>query len=212
METRYPHSRNSNSIADGTAFELYVIELLARAGIDLRKCETFGEQLTYGDAHDSDDTGYEIKLDQRCDDTGRLSIEVAEKTKDLSRPWVDSGIFSSSNATYYIQGSYKHFWVFKRADLQQWYRAHGPRVVDDNPSTIKKFYLPIRTFPADLAPVATAGRQSTDTLRSIVGQKPRKEPDWAERKRRAQAFVRDGLRRGGRWSDLTYDYRDEPEE
>ncbi len=49
--------------------------------------------------------------------------------------------------------------------------------------------------------------QARDTLTTIAGQKPR-QVDWDERKRRAQAFVNDGLRPGRRWADKPYDYQD----
>lgn len=208
MVMRYPDSRNGRSIETGTAFELHVIDLLTRAGIVIRRCESLADQLAYGDARDDIGIGYEIKLDQRCEDTGRLSIEVAEKTA-LDRPWVDSGIFSSSNATYYIQGAPRRFWVFRRADLQQWYRVHQPMLIDDNPPTIKKFYIPVRPLPGDLAhiPVTEQRSQAIDTLRAIAGQKPTDRD--ARRYQRAIAFLQQERKSWQRWADLSYDYQDD---
>lgn len=203
MGTRYPDSPNDRSSADGTAFELYVIELLAKIGIVLRRCETFDEQVTIGDACDNDQIGYEIKLDQRCEDTGRLSIEVAEKTA-LHRPWVDSGIFSSSNATYYIQGRPGHLWIFRRTDLQQYYRIHRPRVIDDNPPTIKKFYISTNTFPKDLQVIPVTKTQNRlDTLRVIAAQRP---INWSARRKRASDWNRTHKTIAG------YPYQDEPDQ
>lgn len=204
MATRYPDSRNDQSVPDGTTFEYYVIELLTRVGLVVQRCETAEEQFMYGDARDDANVGYEIKLDRRCVDTGRLSIEIAEKTA-LNRPWVDSGIFSSSIATYYIQGTAEQFWVFKRTDLRQWYRIHSPRVVDDNPPTIKKFYLSTREFPSDLTPLPVTSKQNAlNILRSVAGQRPRLI-NWDARQRRASEWIKTHKTLDG------YPYQREPE-
>lgn len=57
----------------------------------------------------------------------------------------------------------------------------------------------------------TTKQQAFDTLVTIAGQKPRETAEDRAR-RHAQAFIQEKLKPGQKWSDLTYDYRDEPEE
>ena len=42
--------------------------------------------------------GFEIKLDTRCTETGRMSIEVAEKSRADSTKWTPSGIYREDNS------------------------------------------------------------------------------------------------------------------
>lgn len=138
MVTRYPDSRNRRSIEDGAAFERYVIERLGRSGIALTFSDSQAAQYTYGDTLE----GIEIKLDARADDTHRLSIEVAERTA-MHRPWVTSGIFADHRAHRYAQGTQRRFWVFTIATLRDYYHRVRPEIIDDNPPTIRKFYVPV---------------------------------------------------------------------
>lgn len=140
MVMRYPDSRNKNSITQGEEFVYTVINTLARYNIYLESKDDLYNQYKHGDAVDNCDNWYEIKLDRNCVITGRLSIEIAERTA-LHRGWVDSGIFAQSDATYYVQGTFSKFWVFRRQDLQEWYNTQNVSICADNPPTIKKYWL-----------------------------------------------------------------------
>lgn len=143
---RYPDSRNINSIEDGLAFEQHVKNILSNIyGWNVTLCgNNIQDQYTYGDTYN----GIEIKLDERCTDFARLSIEVKERTS-VKYNWVDSGIFSSNNSKWYAQGNFKRFWIFGRKSLQAYYKKYienGGKCIDYNPNTIKKFYIPFSTI------------------------------------------------------------------
>ena len=147
--SRYPDSVNPHSIDQSRAFEEFVAKTLRgnmaapEALRSLTLCpDSKTDQFRYGDALE----GVEIKLDNLCTSTGRLSVEVAERTA-LNRPWHRSGINADSAATWYIQGNFERFWVFHRSELQAMYTGcvvTNGTIIDNRPATIKKFYLPIR--------------------------------------------------------------------
>lgn len=138
MATRYPDSRNRRSIEDGDAFEVFVVNALSSQGITLTRAIGRERQFIYGDTLE----GVEIKLDARSKDTRRLSIEIAEKTA-LHRPWVPSGIYATTTATRYAHGCSDMFWIFPTAVLRHYYEHTRPPTIDDNPPTIRRFYLPL---------------------------------------------------------------------
>lgn len=88
--------------------------------------------------------GFEIKYDERCTDTGRLSIEVAEKSRnDSNLRWTPSGIFRDDNTWLYIQGNYNVIYVFAKNWLIRWHNLKKPKI-DSKKGTIRTFYLPFR--------------------------------------------------------------------
>jgi len=87
--------------------------------------------------------GVEVKLDNRCLETQRLSIEVAEKTNPLLPHWTPSGIRKQDNSWAYIQGNYDLILVFSKAWLIRWQAAKCPEV-RESLGTIRKFYLPLQ--------------------------------------------------------------------
>lgn len=86
--------------------------------------------------------GIEVKLDNRCSDTGRLSIEIAERT-DQSKHWTPSGIHRRDNTWLYIQGSYDIIFAFSKKVLQRYFLLNKPEI--NERKTIKTWYLPFRT-------------------------------------------------------------------
>jgi hypothetical protein len=147
QSTRYPDSRNTQSITQGSAFERLVSnEIWSVWRQPLTLSDDINDQFKRGDAVE----GYEIKLDNHCTKTRRLSIEIAERTA-LHRPWVASGIYASSNARWYVQGNTDRFWVFDRNALRVYHKefaAAGGEVIRDNPATIAKFYLSVEEATA----------------------------------------------------------------
>lgn len=142
-QSGYPGSRNPHSVAVGQAFERFIESEFHRRGWDYTPCETRDDQLRYGDALE----GIEVKFDDRCSTTGRIAIEVAERTA-LTRPWTASGIYASSDATLYVQGNYHVVYVFRRADLRDYFESEKPDTINDNPNTVEKFYLSLRDAKA----------------------------------------------------------------
>lgn len=139
MATRlYPDAKQIDSMEDGLKFQAFVKTKLAGIGITVDYYEMREDQFSIGES----EQGIEVKLDSRCTDTGRLSIEVAEKSRRSIGVWTPSGIYRKDNSTLYVQGNYKVFFVFKKSKLIE---LHG-RYVDTEIyklGTIKTFYLPI---------------------------------------------------------------------
>lgn len=127
--TKDPHAK-------GVANEEFVRGLLNRFGITIWNHKDGAEQLRYGENRQ----GVEIKLDSRCTDTGRLSIEVAEKTHPDNVAWIPSGIFTEDNAWGYVQGNSKIVFVFSKKLLRRYFHHNMPDL-HEKYGTIRTFYL-----------------------------------------------------------------------
>lgn len=86
--------------------------------------------------------GFEFKLDDRCTETSRLSIEVAEKSRKDIPVWTNSGIFRGDNTIFYVHGNHQSFWIFAKKHLRAWFKKFEPEVVSKF-GTIKTFYMPV---------------------------------------------------------------------
>jgi len=137
------NSGHENSLEIGNNFEDFVCIELAKRHIILQNISTRKFQYETGENLQ----GVEIKYDARCTgdngttSTGRLSIEIAEKTKEGNANFIPSGIYRSDNSWLYIQGNYKVFWVFPKKLLILLHKS-GKYELGEIP-TLKKFYLPI---------------------------------------------------------------------
>lgn len=132
----YPHATVSDSLEKGLAFQDFVCVQLAKRHIVLQNIGSKKYQLEVGENLQ----GFEIKLDRRCTDTGRLSIEVAEKTSRDALFWTPSGICRDDNSIVYIQGNYKCFWVFMKNWLTRYLEHKSPAIEEFN-GTIQRFFL-----------------------------------------------------------------------
>lgn len=148
METSYPNycisnSGHKNSFEVGNEFQDFVCIELAKDGIILQNINSKKFQYTTGENLQ----GFEIKYDARCtgdintEPTYRLSIEIAEKSKETNISFVPSGIYRSDNSWMYIQGNYNGFWIFPKNILVELHKSG--RYKEHECSTVKKFYLPI---------------------------------------------------------------------
>ena len=81
----YPNSKNANSFADGMEFQDFVVEQFNAWGLYIQLHSSKRYQFERGESVQR----VEIKLDNRCTETGRLSIEVGERTS-INGPWVSS--------------------------------------------------------------------------------------------------------------------------
>ena len=96
--------------------------------------------------------GHEVKLDSRCTETGRLSIEIAEKTRASNHAWQPSGILRRDNSWLYIQGNYQRVFVFPKSWLVRYFLSKiEPSEIHESYGTVRKFYLPIETAMAGAA-------------------------------------------------------------
>jgi hypothetical protein len=149
-EPSYPDAR-PNTFRDGIEFQDFVCVQLARYGIILQNLASKKYQYDIGENLQ----GFEIKLDARHMETGRLSIEIAEKTRAANPTWVPSGIYREDNSWLYIQGNYQRIYVFDKGVLKRYHRQKRPNEYEhprDHP-TVRKFYLPHKTAEAAAAKV-----------------------------------------------------------
>lgn len=146
----YPHSKNRNSFADGMEFQDFVVEQFNAWGLYIQLYSSKRYQFERGESVQR----VEIKLDNRCVETGRLSIEVGERTS-INKTWVQSGIYRSDNTCMYIQGNREILYLFDRKVLVRYHQQRENGLYQESPRdnpTVRKFYLPFAL--ADLACIA----------------------------------------------------------
>lgn len=135
-EPRYPDAINANTFRDGVEFQDFVVKELSARGIVVQLYASKRYQIDIGESL----TGAEIKLDRRCTDTGRLSIEIAEKTRADRDEWAASGIMRADNSWLYIQGNHQILFGFAKKFLLNYFYRAKPEVREQ--PTIRSFYLP----------------------------------------------------------------------
>jgi len=136
----YPDSKHGDALALGESYQDFVAAVLEKQlGITLHYYHTKSQQYGIGESEE----GYEVKLDLPCTETGRLSIEVGEKTRADLPCFTPSGIMRQDNTIWYVQGNRVRIWVFRKAMLRYVFRRDTYPVISDRPPTIQKFYLPV---------------------------------------------------------------------
>lgn len=121
-------------------FQDFVCDVLGNEGFVLQNYVSKKWQFDKGENRQ----GFEIKLDNRCTETGRLSIEIAEKSRVSNSAWMKSGIYRDDNSWLYVQGNYNVLFVFAKNWLVRYHQTKKP---DEHEShgTVRKFYLPMST-------------------------------------------------------------------
>ena len=137
MATTYPDCQHADPLQVGAEFLDFVTVTLQTRGLYLQPFTSKKYQYNKGESLQ----GWEVKLDQRFLETGRLSIEVAEKTRSANASWVPSGIYRNDNTWLYIQGNYQRFYIFLKKFLVQLHQAG--RYSEGEIPTLRKFYLPV---------------------------------------------------------------------
>lgn len=138
MEINYPeeNSGHKNSFEIGKEFEDFVCIQLAKDGIILQNINS--KKFQFGTGENLQ--GFEIKCDNVHTRTGRLSIEIAEKTNAMNKNYINSGIYRGDNSWLYIQGNYDLFFIFSITMLKL---LHNRKVYEEKEmATLKSFYLP----------------------------------------------------------------------
>lgn len=131
----YKDAKRPTVFQDGMLFQDYVCKVLAKHHIILQNLCSKSYQFKVGENLQ----GFEIKLDERCTDTGRMSIEVAEKRHADVLTWTPSGIWRKDNSWLYIQGNRNFIALFAKNWLQRYHDERKPEISEL--PTIKKFYL-----------------------------------------------------------------------
>ncbi len=139
-QSQYPDSKNVNSVEEGLRFQDWIMQqAYLDYGFVLQINSSAKSQLQQGESIQR----FEVKLDNWCTKTYRLSIEIAEKSKTSNLHWVKSGIFSSTNPSFYIQGNYEKYFVFVTSRLIEYYQVRLHEQFDEKP-TVRTFYLPFK--------------------------------------------------------------------
>ena len=143
MLQNYPDSKRKDSISAGLEFQDFVIVECYKIGIILMNFSSKKYQYNKGEGL----SPYEIKLDEWCSKTYRLSIEFAERTA-INKPWVKSGIDIENNSIFYIQGNHDIFFCFTKKMLRKLHNLRkkdgSKKFEDKEEDTIKTFYLPFK--------------------------------------------------------------------
>lgn len=134
----YLTAPRATTFADGIEFQDFVCAELGKQGIILQNFASRKYQFAVGE----NIQGWEIKLDERCTETGRLSIEIAEKSRSTMPDWTPSGIYRKDNTWLYIQGNCSLLFIFSKAWLQRYHRVKKPPI-EESHGTVRKFYLPL---------------------------------------------------------------------
>lgn len=150
-------------IAKGNRYADFVMPLVSPYGLTFWLSHSPLFQVNVGE----NTQGVEVKNDNRCTDTKRLSIEVAEKSNKDKEAWTASGILSPDNAWCYIQGNYEMIFVFSKKWLLRYYREKRPEVtvyIDPiNNGACKRFFLPFAIAePAAMFVLDGKGRRIDD--------------------------------------------------
>ncbi len=132
----YVDAKSATSYQDGLDYQDFVCARLAKLHIIVQNIASKKFQFDVGENLQ----GFEIKLDERCADTGRLSIEVAEKSRADRPDWTPSGIMRDDNSWLYIQGNYDIIFIFAKNWLRRWHDKKRP-LIEDKHGTIRTFYL-----------------------------------------------------------------------
>lgn len=138
-EPLYPTAPRKTTFSEGLEFQDFVCDCLARRHIILQNHCSKKYQLDVGENLQ----GFEIKLDTRCTETGRLSIEIAEKSDARFSSWTPSGIYRNDNAWLYIQGNYEVIFIFAVNWLRRYHAAKRPQE-HESYGTVRKFYISVR--------------------------------------------------------------------
>jgi len=139
-QAHYPDSPNPKSVEDGLKFQDFMMDWLRKEGIFFSSYVSRDYQYKKGESPQR----IEIKFDQDCSNTGRLSVEVAERSSTKIQLWTPSGIFRDDNAWWYIQGNYTIAYLFNKNTLKEYFLGIRHKETQKKFGTIETFYMGLR--------------------------------------------------------------------
>ncbi len=133
----YPDAKDPDSFEVGLQFQDFVCAQLAKHAVVLQNLASKRYQIEVGENLQ----GFEIKYDDWCSKSGRISIEIAEKSRnDPLLQWTPSGIYRNDNTWLYIQGNYSVLFIFAKRFLLNYFESKRPPV-EEKRGTIQTFYI-----------------------------------------------------------------------
>lgn len=137
--TQYQQYPTGESIRVAEEFQDFVMQVLwQRMGFPVSVYTSRKYQWAHGESLQ----GVEIKFDGRCLETGRLSIEIAEKNNESVNQWTASGIYSPHQSWMYVQGNFNRLYVFATRHLLAAHQSR--RDTEHEWKTVRKFYLTLQ--------------------------------------------------------------------
>jgi len=142
------NSGHQNSLEVGVRFQDFIcMELFKSMGFVIQNFGSKHFQYEFGENLQ----GIEIKYDARstgdctvrqCLPTGKVGIEVAEKSTEEISNWTDSGIMRKDNSWLYIVGNYHQAWIFPKNILVLLYESGRYEVRETRP-TLRTILMPV---------------------------------------------------------------------
>ena len=124
----------NDKLKDGKEYENFVVEYLKKQGIEITLTKTFKDQIHIGESLE----GYEIKFDDKYQETGNLWIETEERS-NINKKYVNSGILRDDNTIFYVIGNYDVIFIFKKDKLKQ--LSYEKKILENNMRTSKGYLL-----------------------------------------------------------------------
>lgn len=141
----YPDSKRPNSLEAGLEFQDFAVEQIQQhLGLSISLFSSRKYQLQRGESVQ----GFEFKLDARCTDFNRLSVETGEKSQASNVAYVPSGIYREDNTWIYVQGNFDILFVFAKSTLPILHQLKCKdgtwRFQRKEEPTLQAFYLPFK--------------------------------------------------------------------
>ena len=102
-------------LEEGEQYQDFVTEKLYEIGIPIISYSSKRYQHIVGE----NKCGFEIKFDNNTKKTGNLYIEIAEKSNELNKEFISSGIYRNDNTWLYIIGNYEKIYIFSKKHLRK---------------------------------------------------------------------------------------------
>lgn len=129
----------NKSLADGQEYQDFVAEQLYKIGLPLFNYASKKYQFKYGE----NKLGVEIKYDKIHKATGRVWIEVSEKSNPRNKEYVKSGIYRNDNTWLYVIGDYSVIYIFSKKLLRQLAESSKYKIRENSTKTSEGFLLPL---------------------------------------------------------------------
>lgn len=121
LEMKYNMTENyKNCLQKGLEFQDFITNaLIEKLGISLNSYSSKKYQYDIGE----NKQGFEIKFDDKYITTGNIYIEVKEKSNELNRNYIPSGIYRNDNTWLYLIGNYSEVYIFSKKHLRLMYET-----------------------------------------------------------------------------------------
>jgi hypothetical protein len=154
----------ATKIESGRIFQDFVVDAAWNLlGLAIVQYTSEAYQRTVGESR----TGAEIKHDEQFAKTGNLWIELAEKARPRSGPYMRSGIYRQDNTWLYCIGDYDTIFFFAKTLLRALHASGRWRVQENNTRTSEGFLL--KAFDAEKYAAVVLRPNAAGAIRKVVG-------------------------------------------